>query len=139
MYFQISSLPTMAANVNLSQDLPLAANYHQFEAFHHILDLRCHFRRKVFEGSLVFFLKAGSDWTELTQFRVVLDCSDIDVTSVEELNDIDTNGTSALGDLALNILYLINTVVKEKGQKSLCVPCFSLTGCLFLPWFSFLR
>ena len=89
----------MSSKVNPSLDLPLSSNHHQFEIFHHLLDLKCDFNRKVFRSCLVVLIKQGTEWSDLTEFRIVLDCSDIKIDDVEEI--IDADDTEEIGEVAL--------------------------------------
>ena len=88
----------MSATVSLGQDLPLSANHNQFQVYHHLLSLNCDLSRKVFRGCMVVFIRKGTEWSDLTEFRVVLDCSDIEIEDVEEI--IETVDCD-LGEVAL--------------------------------------
>lgn len=103
-------------------DLPLQANTNHILVRHYVLNLTVHFERKVISGSVVLFLEPclgvaakaeashatteterchsspSSQTTGDGDFTLVLDCCDLDVSKVEEL-DV-TSVSSTFRDLA---------------------------------------
>ena len=73
-----------------SEDLPLSSNHDQFEVDHYSLELHCDMRRRVFSGGLTLQVSRGSKWAG--QSVLVLDCSDIDVESVQMISSDDSPG-----------------------------------------------
>ena len=67
-----------------SEDLPLSANHDQFEVDHYSIELHCDMRRRVFSGGVTLQVSRGSKWAG--QSVMVLDCSDIDVESVQMIS-----------------------------------------------------
>ena len=54
---------------------------------------------------MVVMIKQGTEWSDLTEFRVVLDCSDINIEDVEEI--IDADDTEEIGEVALIIKHFL--------------------------------
>ena len=73
-----------------SEDLPLSANYSQFQVEHYSLDLHCSLRTRRFSGEVTLEVTRGPDWSG--ESVVILDCSDIDVKSVEMLSSSGGEG-----------------------------------------------
>ena len=67
-----------------SEDLPLSSNYDQFEVDHYSLDLHCCLRRRIFTGEVTLQVSRGTNWNG--ESVIILDCSDIEVQSVESLD-----------------------------------------------------
>ena len=86
-----------------SEDLPLSANHDQFEVDHYSIELHCDMRRRIFSGWITLQVTRGSKWDG--ESVMVLDCSDIDVESVEEISsDHSTGGRSILQSCLTGIL-----------------------------------
>ncbi|TKS78544.1 Aminopeptidase O [Collichthys lucidus] len=77
-----------------ADDLPLATTNHILVR-HYVLDLTVHFDRKVISGSVVLFLEPCSG-VGTKDTGAVLDCCDLDVSKVEE---VDVTSVSAMSDL----------------------------------------
>ena len=88
-----------------SEDLPLSANYSQFQVRHYSLDLHCSLRSKTFAGEVTLELGQGPDWDGDSD--VVLDCSDLHVKSVEILR----------GSEATEVSYSVNS-----WSMKICLP-----------------
>ena len=73
-----------------SEDLPLSANHDQFEVAHYSLELHCDLRRRTFSGGITLQVSRGSKWSG--ESVMILDCSDIDVESVEILSSDNSPG-----------------------------------------------
>ena len=73
-----------------SEDLPLSSNNDQFEVDHYSLELHCDLRRRTFAGCLTLEVSRGSEWDGETV--MVLDCSDIEVESVEMTSSQNSPG-----------------------------------------------
>ena len=67
-----------------SEDLPLSSNYDQFEVDHYSLDLHCCLRRRIFTGEVTLQVSRGTKWNG--DSVIILDCSDIEIQSVESLD-----------------------------------------------------
>ena len=101
----------MSTDVIHGQDLPLSANHDEFQVFHHLLDLKCDFYRSVVRGCLVAFIRKGDKWTDSTQLKLVLDCSDIVIESVEEIVEINAI------DLDPGNYCWMNSILMKPGRK----------------------
>ena len=87
-----------------SEDLPLSSNHEHFEVDHYIIELHCDMRRRIFSGGLTLQVSLGSQWAGETV--LVLDCSDIDVETVEMISsDNSPGGRSFQQRCLMGILY----------------------------------
>ena len=68
-----------------SEDLPLSSNHDQFEVDHYSFDLHCCLRRRIFTGEVTLQVSRGTKWNG--ESVIILDCSDIEVQSVESLDE----------------------------------------------------
>ena len=87
-----------------TEDLPLSSNHDQFEVAHYSIELHCDLRRRIFSGWITLQVRRGSKWDG--ESEMVLDCSDIDVESVEEISSENSQGGRSLQQSCLmGILY----------------------------------
>ena len=87
-----------------SEDLPLSSNHDQFVVDHYTIELHCDLRRRIFSGGLTLQVSRGSQWAG--ESVMVLDCSDIDVESVEMISSESSPGGRSVGRSCLmGILY----------------------------------
>ena len=87
-----------------SEDLPLSSNHDQFEVDHYSIELHCDLRRRIFSGGVTLQVSRGSKWAG--ESVLVLDCSDIDVESVEIISSDNSPGGGNFQESCLmGILY----------------------------------
>ena len=87
-----------------SEDLPLSSNHDQFVVDHYIIELHCDLRRRIFSGGVTLQVSRGSKWAG--ESVMVLDCSDIDVESVEMISSQSSPGGRRVQQSCLmEILY----------------------------------
>ena len=78
--------PCSGSNWDTSDDLPLMANVDEVLVTHYVLNLGVSFEEKVMSGDITLFLKPASEIVAQRQFQLCLDCSLVDIESVEEIN-----------------------------------------------------
>ncbi|KAM9392074.1 aminopeptidase O [Pholidichthys leucotaenia] len=103
-----------------TDDLPLRANTNHILVRHYVLDLTAHFDRKVISGSIVLFLEpcTGEDDSAGNgeyDFTLVLDCCDLDVSKVEEVN---VSAVPALSSLLTEVPSKKSEVISENQQAA---------------------
>ena len=87
-----------------SEDLPLSSNHDQFVVDHYTIELHCDLRRRIFSGGLTLQVSRGSKWAG--ESVMVLDCSDIDVESVEMIScQSSPGGRRVQQSCLMGILY----------------------------------
>ena len=69
-----------------SDDLPLMANVDEVLVTHYVLNLSVNFNEKVMSGDITLFLKPATELVVQRQFQLCLDCSLVDIESVEEID-----------------------------------------------------
>ena len=69
-----------------SNDLPLMANVDEVLVSHYVLNLSVNFDAKVMTGDITLFLKPAAEVVLERQFQLCLDCSLVDIESVEEID-----------------------------------------------------
>ncbi|XP_028397501.1 uncharacterized protein LOC114521309 isoform X2 [Dendronephthya gigantea] len=69
-----------------SNDLPLMANVDEVLVTHYVLNLSVNFNAKVMTGDITLFLKPAAEVVLERQFQLCLDCSLVDIESVEEID-----------------------------------------------------
>ena len=78
--------PCSGSKWDTSDDLPLMANVDEVLVTHYVLNLGVSFEEKVMSGDITLFLKPASEIVAQRQFQLCLDCSLVDIESVEEIN-----------------------------------------------------
>ena len=69
-----------------SDDLPLMANVDEVLVTHYVLNLSVDFSAKVMSGDITLFLKPTTELILQRQFQLCLDCSLVQIESVEEID-----------------------------------------------------
>ena len=78
--------PTSQSKWDTSDDLPLMANVDEVLVTHYVLNLNVNFDAKVMSGDITLFLKPTTQLVVERQFQLCLDCSLVDIESVEEID-----------------------------------------------------
>ena len=73
-----------------SEDLPLSSNHDQFIVDDYSINLHCNTRRRIFYGDVTLTISPGPKWKG--ESEVILDCSDLEVKSVEILHKAESKG-----------------------------------------------
>lgn len=81
-----SDRPCSQSKWDTSNDLPLMANVDEVLVTHYVLNLSVNFNEKVMSGDITLFLKPATELVVQRQFQLCLDCSLVDIESVEEID-----------------------------------------------------
>ena len=81
-----SDRPCSQSKWDTSDDLPLMANVDEVLVTHYVLNLNVNFNEKVMSGDITLFLKPATELDLQRQFQLCLDCSLVDIESVEEID-----------------------------------------------------
>ena len=78
--------PCSGSKWDTSDDLPLMANVDEVLVTHYVLNLSVNFNDKIMSGDITLFLKPATELVTQRQFQLCLDCSLVDIESVEEID-----------------------------------------------------
>jgi len=104
------------------KDVPLMANVNEVLVYHYILHLDVCFEERCISGTEILFLKPASEEIVESEFQMCLDCTLIDILSVEEviLPEGDFNVHLHQGD---NQCCCCCTPKQKSPGKPWCVSC----------------
>ncbi len=109
--------PCSDSKWDTSDDLPLMANVDEVLVTHYVLNLSVNFSDKVMNGDITLFLKPATDIVTQRQFQLCLDCSLVDIESVEEIDLKDDFSVKQYGDNTSYSSYPSDVFQVDKFKK----------------------